>query len=269
MSSDPTDIPSDTSSTPAYASPGAADVSSGDATATPSMSSALIAKPHESGDAELPPRYIPLTGAMKLWIVFVSLILASGAIIWSINVFVDFGDDAKLVDQDIRRITDMVHSVRSDTNHDTFILVHGLNVQLQMKRVLTHQRLQALGVGVAIALVALGFALFAIGADGAFTVAASQGAKASLTIQGTAPGLLCFVLGAVLAVLPSAIPANLSIGAATLPSPIQRFDTPSSGWPTSSSPSDHAPMRWWDRPDEIDPASEHDILDLEGLFDGE
>jgi len=55
--------------------------------------------------------------------------------------------------------------------------------------------------GAAFALSALGFALFLIGADGAFKVLAETPGKASVAITGAAPGLLCFALAAWLVVV--------------------------------------------------------------------
>jgi hypothetical protein len=55
--------------------------------------------------------------------------------------------------------------------------------------------------GAAFALSALGFALFLLGADGAFKVLAETPGKASVAITGAAPGLLCFVLAAWLVVV--------------------------------------------------------------------
>lgn len=164
----------------------------------------------------------------KVVIVVLSLVMAITAIAWAGSAFVDFGEDAGLTDQDITRVIDMVDASRTDTNHDTFVLIESLRLQMQMKRVLNHQRLQGLSMGLCIALLALGFALFAIGADGAFAIAAKKGANASLTVQGTAPGLLCFLLAAAIATVAITKPTPLSLGESELPD-LVRFDGANAG----------------------------------------
>jgi hypothetical protein len=70
-----------------------------------------------------------------------------------------------------------------------------------MKLISNKQSLVLTAFGAAFALVAIGFALFVIGADGAFKVMAQSPENAGkIVITGTAPGLLCFVISGILVV---------------------------------------------------------------------
>jgi hypothetical protein len=62
------------------------------------------------------------------------------------------------------------------------------------KMIANKQSLVLACFGAGFALAAIGFALFVIGADGAFQISSTAPNKAQLVISGTAPGLLCFLL---------------------------------------------------------------------------
>jgi len=74
---------------------------------------------------------------------------------------------------------------------------HVIDVQVNIKAVQNKQSLVLVAIGSGFALMALGFALFLIGADGAFKLGA-EGAGSKLLVTGTAPGLFCFFLAALL-----------------------------------------------------------------------
>jgi hypothetical protein len=78
------------------------------------------------------------------------------------------------------------------------VLAHALNVIVTIKKISNHQSLALLAVATGFSLMAVGFALFLIGADGAFRIQASKQTDAKLMLTGTAPGLLCFILAAAL-----------------------------------------------------------------------
>jgi hypothetical protein len=69
-----------------------------------------------------------------------------------------------------------------------------LNVVTLTKLISNKQGLVLACYGGAFAMAAIGFALFVIGADGAFKVSAGGTHQAGVVLSGTAPGLLCFVL---------------------------------------------------------------------------
>lgn len=73
-----------------------------------------------------------------------------------------------------------------------------LHIVAYSKAIANKQGLVLACFGAAFALGAIGFSLFVIGADGAFKASAGTSDKAKLVLSGTAPGLLCFVIGGLL-----------------------------------------------------------------------
>ena len=62
------------------------------------------------------------------------------------------------------------------------------------KLISNKQSLVLVCFGASFALSAIGFALFVIGADGAFKVSYNESKKTGIVLTGTAPGLLCFII---------------------------------------------------------------------------
>lgn len=75
-------------------------------------------------------------------------------------------------------------------------VVHALNIQTHLKGITNRQAIGVLTIGTGIALFAIGFALFIIGVDGAFKVHLEARQDAKIVLYGSTPGLLCFLLGA-------------------------------------------------------------------------
>lgn len=77
------------------------------------------------------------------------------------------------------------------------IRVHAMDLTYVLKGIINKQMIIVVCLGAGFALLAIGFALFLIGADGAFKLKA-QSAEHNLVLSSTAPGVLCFVLAAIL-----------------------------------------------------------------------
>ena len=84
---------------------------------------------------------------------------------------------------------------------DEALLVHALNTMVHLKGITNYQSLGVLAIGAGAAFIAIGFALFLIGADGAFKLQFDGQADLKLGLYATAPGLLCFTLAALLIAL--------------------------------------------------------------------
>ena len=78
------------------------------------------------------------------------------------------------------------------------LLARGMNIMVMLKLMANKHSLVLTCFGAAFALAAIGFSLFVIGADGAFKIMANSSPNTKLAVTGTAPGLLCFVLSALL-----------------------------------------------------------------------
>jgi hypothetical protein len=86
----------------------------------------------------------------------------------------------------------------ASARHD--LAARAMHIVALTKLVSNKQGLVVVCFGGAFALAAMGFALFVIGADGAFQVTADSSEKARIVLSGTAPGLLCFLLASWLVV---------------------------------------------------------------------
>lgn len=120
-------------------------------------------------------------------IVAVSLLIAAAVMWFALQ-------DTHLNGQDRVMITAI--SETGGTSLEKAILrVHAVESVIRMKLVANKQAIVLVAFAGAFALAAVGFALFLLGADGAFKL--EQGSAANkLLFTGTAPGLLCFFLSA-------------------------------------------------------------------------
>ena len=103
-----------------------------------------------------------------------------------------------------------------DTNERVALRLYATSTQAHLKGIVNKQAIIIVCFGSAFAFMAIGFALFLIGADGAFQFQAETDQKAKLIFSSTAPGLLCFLFAAVLVAIGVTTKYELNIGAATL-----------------------------------------------------
>ncbi|MFT5684072.1 MAG: hypothetical protein ACI8RZ_005013 [Myxococcota bacterium] len=105
--------------------------------------------------------------------------------------------------------------------------------ELTLRSIQNTQSLGVIGIATAFALVSIGFSLFVMGAKGAFEVTASAAERGSLVLRATAPGLLCFVLGAVIVLQTLRIRAetDISVSDGVLQDLIELSGTQSAGAP--------------------------------------
>ncbi len=85
----------------------------------------------------------------------------------------------------------------ADGNGHVFIN-HLVTAELQLLTVQNQHTISVVAMSAAFALLAIGFALFVMGAEGAFKIAGKLSDGQNLVLKSTAPGLLCFFLSALL-----------------------------------------------------------------------
>ena len=98
--------------------------------------------------------------------------------------------------EDVATLT-AIAGLSTDTLNEALI-VHALNAMVHLKGISNYQSLGVLAIGAGSAFLAIGFALFLIGADGAFKLQYVGQGSNKLVLYATTPGLLCFVMSAVL-----------------------------------------------------------------------
>lgn len=71
-----------------------------------------------------------------------------------------------------------------------------LDAEIHLRAIQNQQTLSVVAMSVAFALMAIGFALFVMGAEGAFLLQGDVPNRGNFVLKSTAPGLLCFLLSA-------------------------------------------------------------------------
>ena len=87
----------------------------------------------------------------------------------------------------------------SANNH--VLLNRVLDTELMLRTAQNRHTITVVSLSVAFSLVAIGFALFVMGAEGAFRLEGVASKEKNLMVKATAPGLLCFVLAAVVVIV--------------------------------------------------------------------
>jgi hypothetical protein len=121
----------------------------------------------------------------------------------------------KFSDQDAKYIQTIAADL-VDVNQRVALRIYATNTQAHLKGIVNKQAIIIVCFGSAFAFMAIGFALFLIGADGAFKFQAATDQKANLLLSSTAPGLACFLFAAVLIGIGVTTKYELNIGAATI-----------------------------------------------------
>tara|TARA_E500000318_G_scaffold68807_1_gene63654 strand:+ start:1575 stop:2123 length:549 start_codon:yes stop_codon:yes gene_type:complete len=75
-----------------------------------------------------------------------------------------------------------------------------LDTELMMRSSQNTYAVIVVSTSLAFSLLAIGFALFVMGADGAFRIEGAAQEKGSVVLQATAPGLLCFLLAGIIVI---------------------------------------------------------------------
>ena len=164
----------------------------------------------EDGPAHF--RGIPIWA--KLTIIFVAILLGSAAIAYGLFNAGQASAELAFSERDAAVIRAVTTLAGQGDRADASVVIHTLNVIAHLKAITNNQSLATLAISGGAALLAVGFGLFLIGSDGAFRLQYETPSEASgkLALYATAPGLLCFFLGAVLFAVGSIRRHDLNIG---------------------------------------------------------
>ncbi len=169
--------------------------------ATPSPNSSLTPAAGPEQDRLLPlprtllPIYEGLSRVQRLWIVFgaVAVVLLNmafaGYVMYASSERIQFG----AVDQ--ATVAALAGGIQGATNA-AVMRSKSIDAIVNMKLVSNKQAIGVVAVAGAFSLMAMGFALFLLGADGVFRLQADAAQGAKLIFSGTAPGLFCFLMAA-------------------------------------------------------------------------
>ena len=165
---------------------------------------------------ETPPRapdhFEGLSSKAKLGVVLAAIVLAVVCIWWGLWEAHVVADGLGFQEPDIANIEKLYDKGHADKISDQYFLAHLVNVQAHLKGISNRHAMGALAIASGLALFAIGFALFILGVDGAFSVQARRGPSTALAVSGTAPGLLCFVAATILVGVGATRPHGLEIG---------------------------------------------------------
>lgn len=147
-----------------------------------------------------PPRpiYEGLPLAAKLVIILLGLGGGAASVIFSAQQAAKLQERLGYSEPDAKLLQSICTQANGNGAAPIPFVVHALNVQTHLKAITNRQAIGVLSVGTGIAFLAIGFALFIVGADGAFKVHLQAPQDARVVLYGTAPGLLCFLLSAVI-----------------------------------------------------------------------
>ena len=105
-----------------------------------------------------------------------------------------------------------------DPLHQSILRAHAIDAVANLKQLANRQSIIVVAFAGAFALSVVGFALFLLGADGAFQLQAEQGGSGlKLLLAGTAPGIVCFVLAVVLVGMAIAHWSSVNLASAYFP----------------------------------------------------
>ncbi|GGI95342.1 hypothetical protein GCM10007978_36280 [Shewanella hanedai] len=145
------------------------------------------------------PVYEGLSNKARAWILLGAalIVIANLGLVWyetdkALNQLPISSEDINV----IKSVSDgPLHSTIQSNNQK--LRVHAINITLIMKGIINKQSIIIVCIGSAFSFIAIGFALFLIGADGAFKLNATHG-EAKVVMSATAPGLACFLFAAIL-----------------------------------------------------------------------
>lgn len=156
--------------------------------------------------------FVGLSSRARGWIIAVAMGLGvvSLAVAWLEASRVS--DSLRFGAQDVEVVKQAFEAAKTGSSVDAYIYVHLLNVDAHLKGITNRHALGALAIGGGVALLALGFALFLLGADGAFKLQAAGRGGESIVLQSSAPGLFCFLGAVALIAIGATRPHRLTIG---------------------------------------------------------
>lgn len=163
----------------------------------------------------------------KVIVVMASLAFAGTAIVVAWRHVSELQGQLAFGVADARALNTMAEAHTTNTVYDTHLVAHILDVQAHLKGITNRQSLGLMGVAVGVALFAIGFGLFVLGADAAFKLQAEGKGAGTVVLQSSSPAILCFVLGTIIAAIGVTRPHSLDIGVfgpPDIPTPFPKTD---------------------------------------------
>lgn len=161
---------------------------------TEDIAQRVVSKQATSSNTQI---YAGLSPKTRVWILVLAAFIAICNLAFAWHFVAQTGANLSLSEADMKPFASWIATAGGDklsveARYD--LSARAMNIVTSLKLVSNKQALVLTCFGGAFALIAIGFALFIIGADGAFKIIASAPATSRLAITGTAPGLLCFVI---------------------------------------------------------------------------
>jgi hypothetical protein len=113
-----------------------------------------------------------------------------------------------------------------------FLLHRVVEAELYHRLIANKQMLLTVGMAMSFGMMAVGFALFVLGVQSAYSISGSAGPSTQAAITAASPGLLCFLLAAAIAIIALTRETNVGLSTFTVYPGVQNSN------PTGSPPDD-------------------------------
>ncbi len=142
--------------------------------------------------------YEGFTGKQKLLVVGSAIVAVLLSLIFAAWIMRDAQHNTQFSQRDQEVVNQLLGDTR-DPQHKSMLRAQAIDAVANLKQLANRQSLLIVAFAGAFALCAIGFALFLLGADGAFQIQAEQGKGGiKLLLASTTPGIVCFVLAVAL-----------------------------------------------------------------------
>ena len=115
-----------------------------------------------------------------------------------------------LVGESTSAVSAVLAAADEATPNQMVLLNRVVDTELLLRTIQNRQSLTVVSMCAAFALIAIGFALFVMGAEGAFSFSGEVKDRGTLVLQSASPGLLCFVLAAIIVGMTIKIETNVT-----------------------------------------------------------
>jgi len=153
-----------------------------------------MAEPSDDGRGQIPAGYQGFGVTSRLIIVLFGFLVAALSLYSAWQLVDQTQVNTQITPDVFGNIPNQMKT--ADPNEGGKLTAYVISVYTLLKIYSAKQQLMIVMCGGSFALFAIGFTLFVIGADGAFQVQASTKNSLHFTFSASAPGLLCFALGA-------------------------------------------------------------------------
>lgn len=150
------------------------------------------------------------------------LLLVIGVLIFAINMFFAWWvvfESNEFIRQGLvgtggnKQVMDFVLENLNQANANEIILkTRAIETEVHLKAIANRQTMAVVAMAAGFGLLAIGFALFVMGIESAFQLSGSAGEIGGVVLKASSPGLLCFILAAIIFVVASQTKHEMSFG---------------------------------------------------------